>query len=98
MTRALVDQRRRSRPLTRMVVLGASAAVLCLGGPLSNAWAQQSSAPALDSLQPRTTPWPAPVGHRQPRRSDLPSGTSKREGAITPGQRDFDSSLDICRC
>jgi hypothetical protein len=81
-----------------MRILVLSAAALCLGGPASVASAQQSSAPELDSVHPQVEPWPAPVGHRQPRRQNLPPGASKNEGAITRGQRDFDSSLSICRC
>jgi hypothetical protein len=93
MKRAYVNRWRQSRSVMQILVLSASAAVLCLGAPMSTAWAQQSSAPVADSLHPQTSPWPAPVGHRQPRRSDVPG-----EGAITPGQRDFDRSLNICRC
>jgi len=78
--------------------LAVGAVVLCLGGPLSAAWAQQSSAPLLDSQRPQIAPWPAPVGHRQPRRQDLPPGMSRNEGANTPGQRELDNSLNICRC
>jgi hypothetical protein len=74
------------------------AVMLCLGGPLSTAWAQHSSAPVLDSQHPQVEPWPAPVGHRQPTRQDLPPGASKDEGAITPSQRDSNDSLNICRC
>ena len=81
-----------------ILALGAFAAVFCLGGPLSNAWAQQSSAPVLDSLHPQVEPWPAPVGHRQPWRDDVPPGMRKDEGAVTPGQSNFDDSLNICRC
>ena len=76
--------------------LAVVAAMLSLGGPPSTAWARPSDAPG--SVYRQIEPWPAPVGHRQPRRQDLPPAVSKDEGAITPGQRDFDASLDICRC
>lgn len=82
----------------KRTLLRVGAVVLCLGGPLSTAWAQQSGAPALDSLHPQSGPWPAPVGHRQPRRLDLPQGMSKDERANAPGEHDFDKSLNICRC
>jgi hypothetical protein len=98
MKRTYVNRWRQSRRVMQILVLSASAAVLGLGAPMSTAWAQQSSAQVPDSLHPQTAPWPAPVGHRQPRRSDVPAGASKDEGAITPGQREFDRSLDICRC
>src|SRR5262245_35668615 len=39
----------------------------------------------------------APVGHRQPRPSDLPPGAAEDEGARTPEQRALDRSLQICR-
>jgi hypothetical protein len=82
----------------KRTLVAVGAAVLCLSGPLSIARAQQSGAPVLDSLHPQIEPWPAPVGHRQPRRRDLPPGASRDEGASTPGQRGFDDSLSICRC
>jgi hypothetical protein len=96
MMRTNVDRPHRPRSLLRILVVSASAVMLLLGG--TNAWAQQSSAPALDSLHPQIEPWPAPVGTRQPRLKDLPPGMRKHEGAITQGQRDFDASLNICRC
>jgi hypothetical protein len=96
MMRTNVDKPHRRRSVLRILVVSASAAMLSLGG--SNAWAQQSSAPVLDSVHPQIEPWPAPVGTRQPQRKDLPPRVRKDEGAITPGQRDFDASLNICRC
>ena len=98
MRRIFAVDRRRGRGATQILVLAASAVVLCIGGAESRAWAQQSGAPVLDSLRRQVEPWPAPVGHRQPQRKDLPPGMRKDEGAITSGQRDFDDSLDICRC
>ena len=94
--RTNIDKPHRRRSVRRILIVSASAVMLSLGG--SNAWAQQSSAPVLDSLHRQIKPWPAPVGTRQPRQKDLPPAMRKHEGAITQGQRDFDASLNICRC
>jgi len=96
---ASITKPRRKRSVMRTLLLSACASIaLCLSGPVSIAWAQQSSAPDLDSLHPQIEPLPAPIGHRQSRKKDLPQGVARDEGAITPGQRTFDQSLDICRC
>jgi hypothetical protein len=39
----------------------------------------------------------APIGHRQPRPSDLPPGMARDEGARTPAERELDEKLQICR-
>jgi hypothetical protein len=39
----------------------------------------------------------APIGARQPRPQDLPPAVLREEGHVSPSQRDFDSSLQICR-
>lgn len=39
----------------------------------------------------------APIGARQPRPQDLPPAVLRDEGHVNPSQRDFDSSLQICR-
>jgi hypothetical protein len=53
------------------------------------------------SPQPSSTAWPAPVGHRQPRMSDLPPDVVQREtqsGGTVSGQKSqTDSRLTICR-
>jgi hypothetical protein len=90
----------------RMVILSAGATVaLFFGGPIAPvAIAQSSNAPVLDSQRPGATPrvrnhpFPAPVGHRQPGRKDLPPGVARDEGSITASQRDFDGKLKICNC
>lgn len=101
----------RGRTLRNAVLSAAVTAVLGVGG-LSVAAAQSSSAPVLDSQQPRlgpaetpAGPLPAPVGHRQPRQEDLPpsvlrdegGGPPRNEGATTTGQGSSDRSLTICR-
>jgi len=90
----------RRRRTVRTVILSASVTVaLCFGGPMSSAaLAQSSSAPVLDSQRPDVGTIPAPVGHRQPQRKDLPPSVSPQdEGDITAQQRAFDRSLNICR-
>jgi hypothetical protein len=53
------------------------------------------------SPQPSSTAWPAPVGHRQPRMSDLPPDVVQRETQpreTVSGQKSQpDSRLTICR-
>jgi hypothetical protein len=47
----------------------------------------------------RPTPMPAPVGHRQPRLSDLPSAprADDDKAAAPPARDDIDDRLRICR-
>jgi len=42
-------------------------------------------------------PFPAPVGHRQPKQADLPPDVVKKENRGEPGLRDFDAKLRICK-
>jgi hypothetical protein len=42
-------------------------------------------------------PFPAPVGHRQPKQSDLPPDTIKKETRGEPGLRELDDKLRICK-
>jgi hypothetical protein len=53
------------------------------------------------SPQPSSTAWPAPVGHRQPRMSDLPPDVVQRETqpreTMSGQKRQSDSRLTICR-
>jgi len=88
------------RATIRTLALSASAMiVLCLAGPMSSvAAAQSSSAPVLDSQHAETGPLPAPVGHRQPGRTDLPPNVTQDEDDALARQRAFDRSLNICRC
>lgn len=89
--------RKRPCPARTMVLSAATAIAVYVAGNPSIALAQQSSASLLDAQDPQIGVWPAPVGHRQPTRSDLPPAMRQDEGAITPGQRTFDNSLNICR-
>lgn len=40
---------------------------------------------------------PAPVGHRQPKASDIPSDAGRAEGRVDPARRDLDAKLRICK-
>jgi hypothetical protein len=42
-------------------------------------------------------PLPAPVGHRQPKQSDLPPAAVNRENQVGSGFRDLDDKLRICK-
>jgi hypothetical protein len=62
-----------------------------------------ATSPASPGSAPTATAWPAPVGHRQPKMSDLPPEVARRE--MQPGEpsngrnrRDLGSRLTICRC
>jgi hypothetical protein len=50
-------------------------------------------------FEPRTPPWPAPVGHRQPRAADVPTGLEKSESDEEQGRldRELARKLQICR-
>ena len=54
----------------------------------------------ITPLEPdaRSAPLQAPVGHRQPRLSDLPSGPRRDDDKATAASRDdIDDKLRICR-
>ena len=88
------------RRIARALALSALAmVVLPLAGPIpSVAWAQSSSAPLLDAQHPRIGPMPAPVGHRQPRRKDLPPSVTEDRDDAPARKPAIDQSLIICRC
>jgi hypothetical protein len=45
-----------------------------------------------------TKPWPAPVGHRQPRVADIPASTSASQHIIDQEDADVDRKISsICR-
>ena len=92
------------RRIARALALSALAmVVLRLAGPIpSVAWAQSSSAPLLDAQHPKIGPMigpmPAPVGHRQPRRKDLPPSVTEDRDDAPARKPAIDQSLIICRC
>jgi hypothetical protein len=61
-----------------------------------------TTSPASAGGAPTATAWPAPVGHRQPKMSDLPPDVAHQEMQLGrppsgPNQRDLNSRLTICR-
>jgi hypothetical protein len=63
---------------------------------------ERTTSPASPGGEPTATVWPAPVGHRQPKMSDLPPDVAHREmqpgePSNRPNQRDLNSGLTICR-
>ena len=58
--------------------------------------------PDRNGVKPLTSPspWLAPVGHRQPRRADVPQGeaSAARERQQFRLDRELDRKLIICRC
>jgi hypothetical protein len=88
MTRRRDRVRERLRTVRTIAVCAAMATALCIAGQSASALAQEN---------PQTGVWAAPVGHRQPTRADLPPDMRRDEGAVTPRERSFDNSLNICR-
>jgi hypothetical protein len=78
------------RVLARFVLMAASGAALFAAFP-DAALAERAGARVAPAV------WPAPVGHRQPRPDELPPSERKNEGAVTPAEKNFDKSLNICR-
>jgi Spy/CpxP family protein refolding chaperone len=81
---------------TRAIII--AAAVILEASAWGSAAAQTSSAPVLDSQRPQML-IPAPVGHRQPRRADLPGAVRRDENTNPEAQSEqqFDQQLQICR-
>jgi hypothetical protein len=83
-------------------------AILTLAAHASGAIAQNAGPtptpprPSMSAVSPSAGPangpLPAPVGHRQPKPSDLPAETAKGENhTLEPALRDLDERLRICR-
>jgi hypothetical protein len=76
--------------------------VAALAFSASAAFSQEGTTLVSPERTPTATAQPAPVGHRQPKMTDLPPDVADREmrpGVPTngPNQRDPDSRLTICR-
>jgi hypothetical protein len=111
MNRAYTDDATHSRmPATRSVAV--LAVLIATGLPmaaLAQGNAQRpSDSQALDPQPQQSHPWQAPVGHHQPRPSDLPpsvlqaeeggGGTQGQgEGGRTQAQEKLDQDLRICK-
>jgi hypothetical protein len=100
-TNARMDGRRRGI----LKVFAAAAAILvviAIDGDLSNVSAQQQPGPASDQHTPASQStarlrFEAPIGHRQPRPSDLPASVLHDEGSPHSGDAVIDPDLRICR-
>ena len=93
---------RNHRARMRAFVFVTALAAPIMGGTdlASVALAQGNPAPRSDNPTPRPDTQgriQAPVGHRQPRPQDLPSGVRREEGTRTPEQEALDKKLEICR-
>jgi hypothetical protein len=81
-------------------IVGAGAALAVHGAAMA-----QNAQPGSPQLTPPPAaaagpgefrgPFPAPVGHRQPKQADLPPDLVKKENRGEQG-RDFDAKLRIC--
>ena len=57
-----------------------------------------SFGPSTDVRQTTTTPWSAPVGHRQPRAADVPTSTSGSRQILDQEDARVDRSIrSVCR-
>ncbi len=78
-----------------LLALAVSAAVAQTTTP-----APQPGPPSTTAVAPQGL-FPAPVGHRQPRPSDLPPDIVKKEnhpgGEAGSAMRDFDTKMQICK-
>jgi hypothetical protein len=83
---------------SRKLFLASVGLMLAALAPATPAFAQQQApAPKVDSAQ---APRQAPVGHRQPRATDVPSPQQQPvDSTAGQGQRDktLDQRLQICR-
>lgn len=76
-----------------------------LAAILSAATAPALSAQALvhdplviASNETATKPWPAPIGHRQPRAADLPPSITAAQPALDPEDAEVDRKIrGVCR-
>jgi hypothetical protein len=83
-------------------IVGGSVVLAACGGAIAQN-AQPGSPSPITIPPPAATnpgefhgPFPAPVGHRQPKQADLPPDVVKKENRGEQG-RDFDAKLRICK-
>jgi hypothetical protein len=77
----------------------AGAAVAALVLATTAAAGKEAAEPPAEPVARAAMPWPAPVGHRQPRAADLPVSQPKDDLdlRIERINRDLDRRLRICR-
>ncbi len=111
MNRVTTDEAKRSRTLaTRPFAV--LALLIATGLPMATLAQSNAQRPAesqaIDPQPQQSQPWQAPVGHRQPRPSDLPPSVLRAEeggggtqgqgqGGRTKAQEDLDKELQICK-
>jgi hypothetical protein len=78
-------------------IVGAGVALAAHGGAIAQNAQPNPRPPTAASPGELRGPFPAPVGHRQPKQSDLPPDIAKKENSGEQGARDFDSKLRICK-
>jgi hypothetical protein len=66
-------------------------------GPTSPDAATSASPAATSAAQAADSRYQAPVGHRQPRPSDIPANVARQNIGVDRGERDLDAKLQICR-
>ena len=57
----------------------------------------QSPSEGTPPVNPAIGAWEAPIGHRQPTESELPSDVRQSEGSISEQAKALDKKLNICR-
>jgi hypothetical protein len=97
-TRSRMPATRSVAVLVALIIIGLPTAALAQG----NAIQRPPDSQALDPQPQQSHPWQAPVGHRQPRPSDLPPDVLRAEdgegkGGRTQAQEDLDKDLRICK-
>ena len=79
-------------------VTGLAVALLACAASAQDAPRDKAAVASPAPDQPRSIPLQAPVGHRQPRISDVPAAPARDEDKAAAGPRDdIDAKLRICR-
>lgn len=90
---------RMSRRNTKLTALAVTILVIAmsLGSTLGSAAFAQDKFARQSRDRSSDPRYRAPIGARQPRQQDLSPAVLRDEGHVTPSQRNFDKSLQICR-
>jgi hypothetical protein len=84
--------------MSKVMVVATVLAVTFSWGAFAQDAARDKAGIAPPPPDSRSTPLQAPVGHRQPRISDLPAAPRSDDNRAAGGSRDdIDSRLRICR-
>ncbi len=78
--------------------LGLAAILSAATAPAISAQAMFHEPAIYTSNETATKPWLAPVGHRQPRASDLPASLSAAQRSLDPEDVEVDRKINgVCR-